>query len=61
MSHNALLWKANKGKNCISLRNIPVSLGTNYILSSVTMKQIPGKHLKQSIPCPSLIQKAVLT
>lgn len=61
MSHNALLWKANKGKNCISLRNIPVSLGTNYILSSVTMKQIPGKHHEQSIPCPGLIQKAVLT
>ena len=47
--------KQNKGKNFIMLRNIPVSLETKYILSSVTIKQMPGKYHKQSIPSSGLL------
>lgn len=44
--------KQNKGRNFIMLRNIPVSLETKYTLSSVTIKQMPGKYRKQSITAP---------
>lgn len=53
--------KQNKGKNFIMLRNIPVSLETKYVLSSVTIKQMPGKYHKQSIPSSGLLRKATLT
>lgn len=53
--------KQNKGKNFIVLRNIPVSLETKYILSSMTIKQMPGKYHKQSIPSSGLLRKATLT
>lgn len=49
--------KQNKGRNFIMLRNIPVSLETKYTLSSVTIKQMPGKYHKQSITAPGLLQK----
>lgn len=49
--------KQNKGRNFVMLRNIPVSLKTKYPLSSVTIKQMPGKYRKQSITAPGLLKK----
>lgn len=50
--------KQNKGRNFIMLRNIPVSLETKYTLSSVTIKQMPGKYRKQSIYCSLACSKS---
>lgn len=52
--------KQNKGRNFIMLSNIPVSLETKYTLSSVTIKQMPGKYRKQSITAPWPAPKATL-